>query len=102
MHAQQLIDLMPEAPRGPAQMSFENLANVHARRNTERIKHYVNRSPVIKIRHVFFGQNSRNDAFVAMSPCHFVADLKLALDRDKNLDHLDNRSEERRVGKECM
>ncbi len=46
--------------------------------------------PVFQIGHIFFGQYARNNAFVAVTARHLVADLELALDGDEDLDHLDD------------
>src|SRR5687767_1614753 len=88
--AQHFVDLLPETARRPTEVSFENLTDVHARRNAERIQDDVNRRPILQIGHVLFGENSGNDALIAVPAGHFVADLKLAHDGDKDFDHLND------------
>src|SRR5215813_11818994 len=71
-------------------MRLENLADVHARRHSERVENDLDRSPVGQIRHVLFGQNARDDALVPVASGHLVADRQFALHRDEDLDHLDH------------
>src|SRR5688572_22745892 len=75
---------------GPAQMRFKDLSDVHTRRHTERIQHDLDRRSIRQIRHVLFRQNTCDNALVTMTSGHFVADRKLTLHCDKDLDHLDN------------
>src|SRR5260370_1289937 len=70
-------------------MSLQNLTDVHSRRYTERIEHDLYRGTVRKVRHVLFRQDSGDDAFVTVTSGHLVADRKLALHSDEDLDHLD-------------
>ena len=76
--------------RGPPEMRLENLADVHTRRNAERIEHDLDRRAVRQIRHVLFRQDARDDALVAVAAGHLVADRQLALHRDVDLDQLDD------------
>src|SRR5262245_18017877 len=79
-----------EHVRVPAQMRLENLADVHARRHSERVENDLDRSPVGQIRHVLFGQDARDDALVPVAPGHLVADRQLAFHGDEDLNHLDH------------
>ena len=56
----------------PAQVCLQNLADVHAPGNTERVQDDVDRRAILQKRHVFFRDHSGNDALVAVSPGHFV------------------------------
>ena len=76
--------------RGPAEVGLENLADVHTRRNAERVEHDLHRRAVRQIRHVLFRQDARDDALVAVAAGHLVADRQLALHRDVDLDQLDD------------
>src|SRR4030095_3248485 len=81
---------MAETARRPAKMRFQNLADVHARRNTEGVQYDIDGRAVLEIRHVLFRQDAGDNSLVTVAAGHFVADLKLALDRDKDFHHLDH------------
>ena len=88
-----------ERVRGPPEVGLENLADVHTRRNAERVEHDLHRRAVRQIRHVLFGEDARDDALVAVAAGHLVADRQLALHRDVDLDQLDDaRAAARRRG----
>ena len=55
---EQHVDLAPEAARGPAEMSFEDLPDVHAGGDPQGIQHHVHRGPVLQVRHVLFRQDA--------------------------------------------
>ena len=74
----------------PTEVCFENLADVHSRRHAKRIQHDLNRRSIREIGHVFVGENARDDALVAVTAGHFVADRELALHRNINLHELDH------------
>src|SRR5213594_1103628 len=88
------LDLVSELARRPAEVGLEDLTNVHAARDAERVQHDVDRRPVGEVRHVLLGQDARQHALVAVAPGHLVADLELALDGDEDLDHLDDAGRE--------
>ncbi len=71
-------------------MRLENLADVHTRRNAERIENDFYRSAVRHIRHVFLRDDARDNALVAVATGHFVADGELALHGDIGFDQLDD------------
>ena len=79
-----------ERVRRPAQVRFQDLADVHARRHAERIEHDLDRRAIRQIRHVLFGEDARDDALVAVAAGHLVADRQLALHRHVHLDELDH------------
>ena len=79
-----------ERARGPAEVRLEDLTDVHARRNAERIEDDLDRRAVRHVRHVLFGEDARDDALVAVAAGHLVADAELALHGDVDLDHLDD------------
>ena len=81
---------MPSLRARPAEVDLENLTDVHAARNAERVEHEVDRRAVLQVRHVFFGQDAADDTLVAVAAGHLVADLQLALDGDVDLHHLDH------------
>ena len=85
-----LLQLCAEQIAGPAEMRLEDLTDVHAARNAQRVQNDVDRLSVRKVRHVLFGKNPADDALVAVATGHLVADLKLALDGDVDLHHLDD------------
>jgi hypothetical protein len=83
-----LVDLPTEALRRPAQVHFQDLADVHPRRHAERVEHDVDRRAVGHVRHVLDRHDLGDHALVAVAPRHLVARLQPALDRDVDLDHL--------------
>ena len=83
-------DLRAEFFRSPAEVRFENLSDVHTRRNAERVQNDFHRRAVGHVRHVFFRNDARDDALVSVAACHLVADGKLALHRDVGLNQLDH------------
>ena len=85
---QHVADLAAEAGAGPAQMGFQNLADVHAAGHAQRIEHDVDRGAVFQMRHVLDRQDAADHALVAVTAGHLVARLQLALHRDEHLDHL--------------
>ncbi len=83
-------EVQAERMSRPAQVSFENLADVHTRRNAQRIEHDLNRRAIGQIRHVLFGNDARDHALVAVAAGHLVAHRKLALHGDVALHQLDD------------
>jgi hypothetical protein len=69
---------------------LEDLADVHPAGHAERVEHHLDRRAVGEERHVLLGQDPRDDTLVAVAAGHLVAHLKLALDGDVDLDHLDD------------
>ena len=83
-------ELQAQQLGGPAQVRFQHLADVHARRHAQRIQHDVHRRAVGQERHVLFRHDLGHDALVAVAAGHFVADGQFALGGDINLDRLDD------------
>ncbi len=54
-------------------MGFQYLTNVHTARHTQRVEDDVHWGAVLKERHVFHRDHTRNNTFVTMTACHFVA-----------------------------
>ena len=54
---QHLRHLPAKTMRGPPQMGFQNLPNVHPRGHAQRVQNDVHRSPIFQIRHVFHWVN---------------------------------------------
>ena len=90
----QLGDLRAQVVRGPAQVRLQDLTDVHTRRHAERVEDDLDRRPVGQVRHVLFRQDARDDALVAVTAGHLVADRQLALHGDVDLDHLDDAGRE--------
>ena len=86
----ELLDLLAEQVARPAEVHLENLTDVHAARNAERVEHQVDRRAVRQVRHVLERQDAADHALVAVAAGHLVADLQLALDGDVDLHHLDD------------
>ncbi len=83
-------EFQAEQFRRPAQVRFQNLADVHARRHAQRIQNDFHRRSVREERHVFFLHDARDNAFVAVTSGHFVADGQFALRRDINFHRFDD------------
>ena len=81
-------DLEPEDLRRDAEMDLKHLTDVHTGRNAQRVQNDVERRTVGKERHVFGGQDARNDALVPVAARHLVADRDLSLLGDIDADDL--------------
>ena len=84
----QLADLPAHAGAGPAEMRFQNLADIHAARHTQRVEHDVRMRAVLEERHVLDRNDLGDHALVAVTAGHLVAGLHLALHGHEDLDHL--------------
>src|SRR5258706_1480530 len=71
-------------------MRFENLSDVHTRRNAERVKNHFHGSSVGQIRHIRFRNDARDYALVPVAAGHLVAHGELALHGDIALHQFDN------------
>src|SRR5271168_2572953 len=87
---EQLPDFLAELFRSPAQVRFENLADVHTRRNAQRVQHDFHRSAIRHVGHVFLRNDARDYALVTMASGHLVSDGELALHGDVALHQLDH------------
>src|SRR5690349_3903845 len=85
--AQQITDLRAQPFCRPPKMGFENLADIHARRHSEGIQHYIDGRAISHIRHVFRRHDLGNYAFISMTSGHFIPGLQTALYRHVDLDH---------------
>src|SRR6185437_10173739 len=85
-----LLDLTAETARGPAEVSLEDLAEVHPAWHAEGIENDVDLSAVFEERHVLDRKDPADHALVAVAAGHFVARLQLALHGDEHLDHLEH------------
>ena len=75
---------------GPAQVCFQDLADIHTRRHAKRVEYDLNRRSIRQVRHVLFRQNTCDDTLVAVTAGHLIANAQFAFHRDENLDHLDH------------
>src|ERR1039458_215672 len=82
LHAQRL--------RGPPQVGFQNLTDVHAAGNAQRIEDDFHRCSIREVRHVLIGQNARDHTLVSVAARHLVAHAQLALHGDVDLHQLDH------------
>ena len=55
---QHVLELPAERERAPTEVGLEDLTDVHAARNAERVEHDVDRATVLRVRHVLFRQGS--------------------------------------------
>ena len=72
---------------GPTQLGFQQLPQIHTRRNAQRIETDVQRRTVGHIRHLLHRQNARYDAFVSVATGHLVAFPQFAFDGHQHLHH---------------
>src|SRR3984893_3826544 len=84
--AEQALEAVAQLLGCPAEMRFQNLPDVHTRRNAQRIQNDLDGSAIGKVRHVFLRHDARDDALVAVTAGHLVADGQLALHGDAKLD----------------
>ena len=82
-------ELDAEALAGSTEDGLENLAEVHTRRHTQRVEHEVDRTAVLKERHVFLANHLRHDALVTVASGQLVAYANLALLGHIDLGHLE-------------
>ncbi len=80
----------PEAefPRRPAEMRFQQLAEVHAGRHADRVEDDVHRPPIGQVGHILDRQDAGDDALVAVAARHLVALGDLPALRDHHAHHL--------------
>src|SRR5208337_4654032 len=88
--AEQAFETVAKFLGSPAEVRFENLADVHTGRNAEGVEHDFHGRAVGKVRHVFLRHDAGDDALVTVAAGHFVADGELALHGDINLGQLDD------------
>src|SRR6478736_3946924 len=70
---------LPAVTRRVPEVRLEDLADVHAARNAERVEHDVDGRTVREVRHVLDGEDLRDDALVAVASGELVALADLAL-----------------------
>src|SRR2546430_1079333 len=87
--AEQALEAVAQLLGGPSQVRLQNLADVHTRRNAQRIENDLDRGAVRHVGHVLLRHDARDDALVAVAAGHLVADGELALHGDVGLDQLD-------------
>ena len=63
-----------QQPGCPAQMRFQHLSDVHARRDAQRIEHDIHGRSIGQKGHVLFRDDLGHDAFIAVPAGHLVAD----------------------------
>ena len=85
-----MSELYADTRGRPTKMSLKDLTDIHTGRNAQRIKNNINRRAVLHVRHILFGKDPRNNTLVTMTTGHLVTYLKLPLDGNINLDHLDD------------
>src|SRR3989338_970109 len=76
--------------RRETEVKFEDLAQVHAGRHTERGQDDVDRSTVFHVRHFFDGEYLRDDTLVAVAACKLVTDRDIAELGDLYIDAFDD------------
>src|SRR5689334_8570826 len=56
----------------PSEYSFIYLSEVHTAWYTKRIQHNINRSSILKERHVFSTNDLRNNSFITVATRHLI------------------------------
>ncbi len=82
------LDLAAQALGRPAQVHFQDLADVHTRRHAQRVQHDVHGFARGHVRHVLDRHHVGDHTLVAVAACHLVARLDAALHGQEHLDHL--------------
>ena len=72
-------DIPAERSRGVAKVYLEHLTDIHTGRNAQRVKNYIKRGAVRQERHILARENTGNNALVAVTSRHFIADRNLTL-----------------------
>ncbi len=72
---------------GKSKHGFEDLSDVHPRRNTKRIQYDIQWRAIIHEGHIFFGHNASHHALVSVTAGHLVAHLQLSLASHIDLYH---------------
>jgi len=84
-----VAELEAEDAARPAEMGLEDLADVHARRDAERVRTISTGVPSGRYG-MSRGKDAGDDPLVAVAAGHLVADVQLALIGDVDLDQLDD------------
>ena len=71
----------------PAEMDFQNLADVHTTGYTQRVQNDVHRCAIFEEGHIFHRDNLRDHALVSMAAGHLVAGGQLATLGHGDADH---------------
>ena len=77
-----VLDLLADDLDGHAEMRLEDLTDVHAARDAERVQHDIDRRAVRQERHILLAHDARDDTLVTVTACHLITDGDLALLRD--------------------
>ena len=80
------LDLHAQMQAGPAQMGFQDLADVHTGRYAQGVQHDLDRFAVRQERHILARQDTGHDTFVAVAAGHLVACADLAFLRNVDAD----------------
>ena len=72
-------DIPAERSRGVTEVYLEYLTDIHTGRNAQRVKNYIKRGAVRQERHILARENTGNNALVAVTSRHFIADRNLTL-----------------------
>src|SRR5713226_619628 len=88
--AEKPLEAVAEFLGSPAEVRLQNLTDVHTRRNAERIENDLDRSAVRHVRHVFLRHDAGDNALVAVTAGHLVANGELALHGDVGFDQFDD------------
>ena len=81
-----LLDLLADLEDSTAKVYLEDLTDVHAGRDAQRVQHDVDRRAIRQERHVFLAHDARDDTLVTVTACHLIADRDLALLSDVDAD----------------
>ena len=82
------FDFFAEHMAGPGQMNFQDLPDIHSRRNAKGVQHQIDRTSVRSKGHIFNRQDAGAYALVTVAPRHFVAFAEFPFLRNVNADEL--------------
>src|SRR5699024_2879099 len=80
------VDLLAQTFSREAQVSFENLTNVHTRRYAQRVENHINRGAIGIVRHVLNRHDHGDHTFGNVTTSHLVTRLDATTDCQVNLD----------------
>src|SRR5688500_18437291 len=82
--------LLFQLQTSPSEHGFIDLAKVHTRRYAQRVKTDIDRSSILKERHVLFPYDPGYHTFVTVATGHLISDFQFAFFRNIHFSQLDN------------
>ena len=85
-----ISELDTELAAGSTEDGFEYLSEVHTRWHTQWVQHEINRTTVLKERHILLTYHLRDDTLVTVTTGKLIADTDLTLLGNIDLSHLEH------------